>query len=85
MREREAVKAAIEQVLRKEFPTDTVDVSDGYGTNIHVVVVSRRFDPMSDRESHEFVWDLVADSGALSEAEMALISLVVASSPSLLK
>ncbi|MEZ4267520.1 MAG: hypothetical protein R3F39_14170 [Myxococcota bacterium] len=84
MREREAVKAAIEQVLRKEFPTDTVDVSDGHGTNIHLVVVSRRFDPMSIRESHEFVWDLLDNSGALSEAEMALISLVVASSPSLL-
>lgn len=84
MRTREEIKAIIEQALRKEFPTDTVDVSDGYKENIHIVVVSRRFDDMSHREQGEYVWDLVSKSG-LTEDEIALVSLVVPTSPSLLK
>lgn len=83
VRSREAIKAAIERSLRREFPTDTVDVSDGYAQNIHVIVVSRRFDAMGDREAQDFLWDLAVDG--LSEDERALLSLVVATSPALLK
>ena len=84
MRTRDEIKQVIEQALRKEFPTDTVDVSDGYKENIHVIVVSRRFDAMAERESTEYVWDLVSKSG-LTEDEQALVSLVLPTSPSLLK
>lgn len=83
-RTRDEVKGVIEQALRAAFPRDTVDVSDGYGSNIHVVVVSRVFEPMTDRQCHEHLWGLIAASG-LTDAELGLVSLVVGTSPSLLK
>lgn len=36
MRTRTQIKAIIAERLRREFPTDTVDVSDGYQNNIPV-------------------------------------------------
>lgn len=81
MREREQIKAPISERLRREFPTDTVDVSDGYQNNIHVIVVSRRFDAMAEREKQEFLWSLIDDAG-LDDAEEQLISLIVPASPS---
>jgi acid stress-induced BolA-like protein IbaG/YrbA len=84
MRPRDQIKQAIEQALRREFPTDTVDVSDGYKDNIHVLVVSRRFDPMEERTQQELLWSLI-DGAGLAEDEKNLISLVMPTSPSLLK
>lgn len=84
MRDRSDIKRAIEQALRREFPTDTVDVSDGYRDNIHVVVVSRRFDTMADSDQVDLLWGLIEGAG-LAEAEKALISLVMPASPSYLK
>jgi hypothetical protein len=83
-RSRAQVKLAIEQALRREFPTDTVDVSDGYKDNIHVLVVSRKFDSMQDRIADEYLWSLI-DAAGLTKAERNLLSLVLAVSPSLLK
>lgn len=83
-RSRDQIKQAIAQALRREFPTDTVDVSDGYKDNIHVLVVSRKFDPMEDRVQQEYLWSLI-DAAGLTKAEQGLISLVMAVSPSLLK
>jgi acid stress-induced BolA-like protein IbaG/YrbA len=74
-RDREVIKQALVQVLRAEFPNDTVDVSDGYLGNIHVVVVSRRFDQMSEKEKQQLLWDLIERS-ELSDAEKERISLV---------
>jgi acid stress-induced BolA-like protein IbaG/YrbA len=75
MRDREAIKQSLRQALRAEFPQDTVDVSDGYLGNIHVVVVSRSFDQMSEKEKQQRLWDLIERTD-LSEAEKELISLV---------
>jgi uncharacterized membrane protein len=39
-----AFKEKVQQVFKREFPDDTVDVSDGYHDNVHVVIVSRKLD-----------------------------------------
>jgi hypothetical protein len=84
MRTREDIKAAIEAALRVEFPRDTVDISDGYKDNIHVLVVSRRFDAMSESVQTDMLWSLIEGAG-LSEDEKDLISLIMPASPALLK
>ena len=81
----ERVKDMIRQCLREEFPGDTVDVSDGYRDNIHVIVVSRIFDRFdTDRECQEFTWNLI-DQLNLTEAEKNSISLLLPMSPAQLK
>jgi hypothetical protein len=80
MRNRDEIKSALRDRIRREFPTDTVDVSDGYQSNIHVMVVSRKFDPMKEREKQDLLWSLIDDAG-LEDAEKQLISLVVPLSP----
>ncbi|MBN2196315.1 MAG: hypothetical protein JW751_26110 [Polyangiaceae bacterium] len=74
----------IEAALRGEFPHDTVDVSPGYGSNLHVLVVSRRFDGMSERERQELLWSVI-DRADLTDAEKTRISLLLAYSPGSLK
>jgi acid stress-induced BolA-like protein IbaG/YrbA len=74
----------ITAALRTQFPQDTVDVSPGYGKNLHVVVVSRRFDEMSEREKQDMLWSAM-DQAELSEAEKTRISLMLAYSPANLK
>jgi hypothetical protein len=84
MRPRDQIKQAIEQSLRREFPTDTIDISDGYRDNIHVLVVSRKFDALEEPAKQEFLWSVI-DGTDLTQAEKALISLVLPVSPALLK
>jgi len=84
MRSRDEIKKAIEVAIRKEFPTDTVDISDGYGSNIHVMVVSQRFDSMDDAIQRDLLWTLIRSAG-LNDQEEALISLALTISPSIIK
>ena len=84
VRVRNDIKAAVQQAFRESFPTDTVDVSDGYQDNIHVLVVSRRFDNMSKSEKQDFMWQVI-DGTDLTDAERGLISLVMPLSPSEIK
>src|SRR6266513_3285241 len=72
-RSRQQIKRIISDALRHEFPHDTVDVSDGYKENIHVVVVSRAFDEMGEREKQQVLWRLI-DRTPLTEEEKQLIS-----------
>jgi len=67
MRNRAVTKDVIRHRLRQEFPTDTVDVSDGYQNSIHVLVVSRKFDGLKEREKQEYLWGLI-DSAGLEDA-----------------
>jgi acid stress-induced BolA-like protein IbaG/YrbA len=83
-RSRAQVKAEIARALRAQFKDDTVDVSDGYKDNIHVVVVSRKFDKMSEKQKQQYVWDLI-DASPLTAAEKSLISLVYPISPAEIK
>jgi len=84
MRTGQEIKAVLESAIRAEFPNDTVDISDGYKDNIHVLVVSRLFDKMTDEEQRDMLWGLI-DKAGLDESEKALISLALAISPSMIK
>jgi hypothetical protein len=72
---REQIKRILEHALRAEFPQDTVDISDGYEDNIHVVVVSRKFDGLREREKQERLWKII-DRTPLTDKDKQLISLV---------
>lgn len=74
-RSRESVKEILRKAFRRKFPNDTVDVSDGYQDNIHVLVVSREFDSMTEKQKQQVLWRVV-DSAGLTDAEKSLISLV---------
>jgi len=70
--------------LRQAFKDDTIDISDGFDKNIHILVVSRLFDKMGERARQSYLWRLVEKSD-LSEAEKDLISVLLAISPGELK
>lgn len=56
------VKKRIRNLLRDEFvraDDDRVVVRDGYADNVHVEIVSHRFDRKSPRERHGLIWDLL--------------------------
>lgn len=81
---RDKVKAVLNDALRAEFPHDTVDVSDGYGDNIHVMVVSRQFDSLSEAQKQDALWKII-DSTDLHDDEKLLISLIYPVSPAEIK
>lgn len=83
-RSRDQVKRILVEALRERFPNDTVDVSDGYKDNIHVMVVSRKFDQMTERQKQDYLWSLI-DSSQLKDREKRLISLVYPLSPAEIK
>ncbi|MFQ5492464.1 MAG: hypothetical protein ACE5GE_17280 [Phycisphaerae bacterium] len=83
-RSRAEVMTVLAEALREEFPNDTVDVSDGYRENIHVMVVSRRFDDMVEQEKHAWLWSII-DRTDLTATQKRLISLVLPLSPSEIK
>ena len=74
-RSRNEVKQIIHDAFRRRFPRDTVDVSDGYEDNIHVVVVSREFDQMEEQQKLDLMWRII-DKSQLTKEEKGLISLV---------
>jgi stress-induced morphogen len=81
-----ALISKIHDVLKKGFfkdDADLVDVSDGYDDNIHVVVVSRKFDGRRESEKHDLIWsDLIAH---LSPDEWGRITLSIGVSPEEIK
>jgi hypothetical protein len=62
--------------LRAKFPADTVDISDGYDGNLHVLVVSRAFDRMSEKRKRDLVWRII-DATDLSDDEKSRVSVVL--------
>jgi hypothetical protein len=85
MRDRPKIKRILEDAFRKEFPNDTVDISDGYQNNIHILVVSRRFDAINaEKEKQDLLWEII-DKTNLNDAEKGLVSFVLPVSPALLK
>ncbi len=55
----EHLKQTIHDVLKGGYfndPEDLVDVSDGPGDSIHVVIVSRKFDGHRMKEKHDLIW-----------------------------
>ena len=80
------LKTKIERILRAQFPQqgETVDVSDGSGDNIHVIVVSRTFDNMREKSKQELLWGAI-DKSNLTDAEKVKISMILPYSPDDLK
>jgi stress-induced morphogen len=69
-------------VFEAAYPEGYVDVSKGYRRNVHVVVVSRAFDGMTEREKHDAVWDLARERFG---KDTQRISILLAYSPDELK
>lgn len=80
------LKTRIERALRTQFPKqgETVDVSDGVGDNVHVVVVSRQFDRMKEKSKQDLLWGAI-DRSDLTDAEKVKISMILPYSPDDLK
>ena len=75
-------KNHVKQVFEKSLPGAFIDVSDGYRDNVHIVLVSRQFDGMPEREKDEYLWSIVRP--ALS-TDAGRISLLLGYSPDQLK
>jgi hypothetical protein len=70
--------------LRETFKDDTIDLSDGYDENIHIVVVSRKFDKMGEKSRQAYLWRLIEKTN-LTETEKDLVTVLLAYSPGELK
>src|SRR5688500_5857203 len=67
-------KEKIYKIVKKEFPEDTVDVSNGYRDNVHVVVVSRKFDACrSERAKQEMLWDVIERSSLTDKEKIKIL------------
>jgi stress-induced morphogen len=77
------LKKKIYDTLKKHFPDDTVDVSEGWEKNLHVVVVSRKFDGLREREKLDLLWSLLEKD--LTEEELGRITLTIGLSPAEIK
>lgn len=66
-------------------PEDFVDVSDGDGSDddIHVIVVSRKFDGRRMKEKHDLIWSELPKR--LNPEEWGKVSLSIGVSPEELK
>jgi len=81
-----SLKQKIEDTLRSGYfndPKDLVDVSDGLDDNIHVVVVSRKFDGRRVREKHDLIWSVLI--GKLTPEEWGRVTLSIGVSPEEIK
>ncbi len=76
----------VHDVLKSVYFTDSddlVDVSEGDGDCIHVVVVSRKFDNKRLKDKNTLLWDLFEEH--LPKKVRSRISLSVAKSPEEIK
>lgn len=78
------VKRILERAFRAEFPADTVDITNGYRGNIHVVVVSRRFDRMPSDKRADLLFQII-DKTELTDEEKTRVSLVMPVTPEAIK
>lgn len=82
----EALKQKIHDVLKTSYfngPDDLVDVSDGFEDNLHVVIVSRKFDGKRLKEKSSLVWSLLTKF--LAQEEWGKVSLLINASPDEIK
>ncbi|MEM7531051.1 MAG: hypothetical protein AAF639_02650 [Chloroflexota bacterium] len=80
------LKNKIHHVLKTGYfkdPNDLVDVSDGSYDNIHLVIVSRKFDGWRMKEKHDRIWDELTQN--LLPDEWGHISLSIGVSPEEIK
>ena len=78
----EILKQKIHDTLKTNYFNDTkdfVDVSDGAGDFIHVVVVSRKFNGHTMIDRSDIIWDELLKH--LSDEEWGHVSLLVGAIP----
>ncbi len=81
MKTKDSLLGKIKEILSPEFEDGMVDVSlSGIRDNIHVVVMSRRFDDKLEKEKQEMLWSII-DRSNLTDEEKLRISLMVPLSP----
>ena len=76
------LKQKIHALLKTGYFSDTkdfIDVSDGAGDFIHVVVVSRKFNGHSMIDSGDIIWDELLKH--LSDEEWGYVSLLIGTTP----
>jgi hypothetical protein len=81
-----ALKNRIREALKQGYfkdPEDLVDVSDGYDGNVHVVIVSRKFDGRRMKEKHDLIWTEL--TGHLRPEEWGQVTLSIGVSPEEIK
>ena len=68
----------IVQILRAHLPADSIiDVSpSGVRDNLHVLVVSRSLDELTESAKQELLWDHL-ERGGLTRAELGRISMIL--------
>jgi hypothetical protein len=79
-RSRSEVKRILRDAFEREFPDGMIDVADGDAGNVHVRIISRRFDRMHDKNKQDKLWRIV-DRTDLTEKEKQRISLLYPISP----
>ena len=81
-----ALKTKIATVLKQGYfkdPNDLVDVSDGVDDNVHVVIVSRKFDSRRLKEKNDLIWSELIK--ALPPEEWGMVTLSIGVSPEEIK
>jgi hypothetical protein len=78
----ETFKNEVTEIFQTAFPTGYVDVSEGYHERLHVLVVSRDFDGLTEREKQARLWEVARQELADKTTE---ISLLIGYSPDELK
>jgi acid stress-induced BolA-like protein IbaG/YrbA len=82
----EQLKKKVYEVLRKGYfsgPNDAVDISDGPGDSIHIVVVSRKFDGKRLKEKNGLIWSELMQH--LAPDEWGKVTLSIGASPEEIK
>lgn len=80
------LKQKIHDVLKSAYFKDTsdlVDVSDGPDDDVHLVIVSRKFDGRRMKEKNDLIWSVLVQN--LPPDEWGKISLSVGASPEEIK
>ena len=59
----EIIAERITYVLRREFGEDAkIRTERGYSGRVRVQIVSSRFNPMTERQKQEYVWDIARNT-----------------------
>jgi stress-induced morphogen len=78
------LKERLRAALRDHFKHDTVDITDGYKGNVHILIVSREFDGKGDYERQAMLHRII-DNAGLTKSQFSKISLLLALSPGEIK
>lgn len=74
------IKAVLKETFKNE-PDTIIDVTpSGVRDNLHVLVVSRRLDPLTEQQKQELLWgalDTAKEDGKLSDMDVLRVSMIL--------